>query len=69
MDSLIGGVLRNPTAARTAALTGVVVLGFFVLAFDQGQVLSAVMGNVAYQQNWLHEFFHDVRHTGAFQCH
>ena len=41
----------------------------YLLAFDQGQLFSVVMGQAAYQQNMLHEFFHDGRHLFAFACH
>jgi hypothetical protein len=41
----------------------------YLLAFDQGQLFSLAMGHAAYQQNMLHEFFHDGRHLFAFACH
>ncbi len=41
----------------------------YLLAFDQGQLFSVVMGQAAYQQNMLHAFFHDGRHLFAFACH
>ncbi len=41
----------------------------FVLAFDQGQLLSTFVGQSAYQMNWVHEFFHDARHAAGFPCH
>ncbi len=41
----------------------------FVIGLDQGQTLSAVMGQTAYAQDMLHEIFHDVRHVAAFACH
>ncbi|HTE85687.1 MAG TPA: CbtB-domain containing protein [Dehalococcoidia bacterium] len=48
-------------------LVGLVLL--YLLAFDQGQMLSLVMGQAAYQQNMLHELFHDGRHLFAYACH
>lgn len=41
----------------------------FVVAFDQGQLLSAFVGQSAYKLNWVHEFFHDARHAAGFPCH
>ncbi|MBI4288736.1 MAG: CbtB-domain containing protein [Chloroflexi bacterium] len=44
-------------------------VALFVLAFDQGQLLSTFLGQSAYQLNWVHEFFHDARHAAGFPCH
>lgn len=27
------------------------------------------LGIRAFQENWLHEFFHDARHAAGFPCH
>ncbi len=43
--------------------------GLFLIGLDQGQTLSTIMGQTAYQQNFLHELFHDVRHAAGFVCH
>ncbi|MBI2320717.1 MAG: CbtB-domain containing protein [Chloroflexi bacterium] len=45
------------------------MLGLFALGFDQGQLLSPVLGDVSYQLNVLHELVHDARHAAAFPCH
>tara|TARA_B100000315_G_C14085134_1_gene366642 strand:- start:198 stop:413 length:216 start_codon:yes stop_codon:yes gene_type:complete len=47
----------------------VVMAGLFLIGLDQGQTLSTIMGQTAYQQNLLHELFHDVRHAAGFICH
>ena len=44
-------------------------MALFVIAFDQGQLLSTIAGESAYRLNWLHEFFHDARHAAGFPCH
>lgn len=59
---------------RTHRWTSIAVLalaaaGIFTIAMDNGQLLSFVMGDVAQQQNLLHEFFHDARHAAGFPCH
>ena len=47
----------------------VALVGLFLIGLDQGQTLSTIMGQTAYQQNFLHELFHDVRHAAGFVCH
>ncbi len=50
-------------------LLAVALAALFLIGLDQGQTLSAVMGQAAYEQNILHELFHDVRHAAGFMCH
>ncbi len=45
------------------------MLGLLILGFDQGQLFSLAQGNLAYDQNLLHEFVHDARHAAGFPCH
>lgn len=52
-----------------AGMIGVGLALLWMAFFDQGQVLSLFVGNAAYQQNYLHELFHDGRHAFAFSCH
>lgn len=47
----------------------VALLMFYVLLLDQGQTLSLIQGQVAYQQLLIHEAVHDARHTAAAPCH
>jgi hypothetical protein len=47
----------------------VALLMYFVLLMDQGQTLSLIQGNIAYQQIVIHELVHDARHTAAAPCH
>ena len=42
---------------------------FYVLAFDQGLLLSLMQGDTAYAQNFIHELVHDARHAAGFPCH
>lgn len=44
-------------------------LGLYVLALDQGFLLSLIQGDVAFDLNLLHEFVHDARHAAGFPCH
>jgi uncharacterized membrane protein SpoIIM required for sporulation len=50
-------------------LLGVLVLGVFVMGFDQGQIFSVAQGQQAYNDMWMHEFSHDMRHAAGFPCH
>jgi hypothetical protein len=50
-------------------LLGVLVLGVFMMGFDQGQLFSVAQGEQAYEDMWAHEFYHDMRHAAGFPCH
>ena len=53
-------------------LGGFILLGLFslyVLALDQGLLLSLVQGPAAFDVNLIHEFVHDARHAAGFPCH
>jgi len=61
-----------PAASRPKHLVALVVAGLallYVLAFDQGQLLSVVQGSLAFEQNLIHELTHDARHAAGFPCH
>lgn len=64
---------RMMEGTRERAVPGLMIAAgvalLFLLAFDQGQALSAILGDSAYTKNYLHEFFHDGRHLFAFACH
>lgn len=54
------------------ALGGMILLGAFalyVLALDQGFLLSLVQGAQAFDMNLIHEAVHDARHAAGFPCH
>lgn len=50
-------------------LLGVLVFGVFIMGFDQGQIFSVAQGEQAYNDMWMHEFSHDMRHSAGFPCH
>jgi len=59
-------------SARSWGLIGVgalAALGLYVLALDQGLLLSLVQGSAAFDQNMLHELLHDGRHVLGAPCH
>lgn len=54
------------------ALAGLILLGFFglyVLALDEGLLLSLVQGASAFDMNLIHEALHDARHSLGVPCH
>jgi hypothetical protein len=60
--------LRGPVVGLSA-LALLAALLFNALAFDQGQMLSLLQGDVAYARNFLHALVHDGRHVAGFPCH
>ena len=44
-------------------------VGLFVVGFDQGHIFSLVMGESAFDEMFIHELTHDLRHAAGFPCH
>jgi hypothetical protein len=51
------------------ALAIIFVSGLFVVGFDQGHIFSLVYGEEAFQDLYIHELTHDMRHAAGFPCH
>jgi len=47
----------------------VFVFGLFAVGFDQGHIFSLVMGEQAFDEMFIHELTHDMRHAAGFPCH
>jgi len=49
----------------------VVIFGFgmFIVGYDQGHIFSIVMGEEAFDEMFIHELTHDMRHAAGFPCH
>ena len=62
----VAGVDERLTAAAYL-LAGAVLV--YLVMFDQGQLLTLLLGSNIAQHNLLHEFFHDGRHLGNVPCH
>ena len=61
-----------PTRGTATSRVIVALVGLFalyVMGLDQGRLLSVVQGQAAIDQNLIHEFVHDARHTAGFPCH
>ena len=78
--ALDGGATATDSAAQPAAhaalavtvAAGAVILALLTLYavyFDQGALLSPVLGKLAVSANYLHEFAHDGRHLLGAPCH
>ena len=52
-----------------AILSTIFAVGFFVVGFDQGHIFSLFMGETAFDQMFIHELTHDMRHAFGFPCH
>ena len=51
------------------ALAAIFVVGLFVVGFDQGHLFSPVFGEQAFEDLYIHELTHDMRHAAGFPCH
>ncbi|MSV33594.1 MAG: CbtB-domain containing protein [Nitrosarchaeum sp.] len=60
---------------QTVPIFAVVILalifafGLFLVGYDQGHLFSVVIGEQAYEDLYLHELGHDMRHAAGFPCH
>ncbi len=57
-----------PTIA-ILALAFVFAAGLFLVGFDQGHIFSVVYGEQAFEDLFIHELTHDMRHAAGFPCH
>ncbi len=57
-----------PTIA-IVALAVVFAAGLFIVGFDQGHIFSLVYGEQAFDDLYIHELTHDMRHAAGFPCH
>lgn len=44
-------------------------IGVFIVGFDQGHLFSIVEGTSAFDDLYLHELYHDMRHAAGYPCH
>ncbi|HEY8523145.1 MAG TPA: CbtB domain-containing protein [Nitrososphaeraceae archaeon] len=59
----------NVPKAAVGLLIFILAFGLFIVGYDQGQLFSLVQGEQAYNDLWVHEFSHDMRHAAGFPCH
>jgi hypothetical protein len=56
-------------ALAIGILLAILSVGMFLVGYDQGHSLSIVIGDQAFEDLYLHEMFHDMRHAAGFPCH
>ena len=54
---------------RFPGLIFISLFTLYVLALDQGFLLSLFQGPAAFDMNLIHEALHDARHAAGFPCH
>ena len=63
-------VIKSTVPKLAIAVLAVIFgLGLFVVGFDQGHIFSLVMGESAFDEMFIHELTHDLRHAAGFPCH
>ena len=50
-------------------LAVIFVFGLFFVGYDQGHIFSLVYGEQAFEDLYIHELTHDMRHAAGFPCH
>ena len=45
------------------------VFGLFFVGYDQGHLFSIIQGAEAFDELYIHELTHDMRHAAGFPCH
>ncbi|RCL31491.1 MAG: CbtB-domain containing protein [Nitrosopumilus sp.] len=59
----------KPPILAVALLAVVFAFGLFIVGFDQGHIFSVIQGVDAYEELYIHELTHDMRHAAGFPCH
>jgi hypothetical protein len=52
-----------------AILAIIFAFGLFFVGYDQGHLFSIVFGEQAFEDLYIHELTHDMRHAAEFPCH
>ncbi len=52
-----------------AILAVIFAFGLFVVGYDQGHLFSIIQGAEAFDDLFIHELTHDMRHAAGFPCH
>jgi len=59
----------KPPILAVALLAVVFAFGLFIVGYDQGHIFSLIQGVDAYEELYIHELTHDMRHAAGFPCH
>ena len=52
-----------------AILAIIFAFGLFFVGYDQGHIFSIGLGEKAFEDLYIHELTHDMRHAAGFPCH
>lgn len=72
MSSVNAQIIKESSGLPKIAvgiLLAILLFGMFIVGYDQGQLFSLVEGQKAFDDLWMHEFYHDLRHAAGFPCH
>ena len=63
--------ITTSSVSKIAIVTLALIFGFglFIVGFDQGHIFSIVMGEQAFDEMFIHELTHDMRHAAGCPCH
>ncbi len=50
-------------------LAVIFAFGLFFVGYDQGHLFSIIQGAEAFDDLFIHELTHDMRHAAGFPCH
>ncbi|MCV0412706.1 CbtB domain-containing protein [Nitrosarchaeum sp.] len=59
----------NVSILSIVILAIIFAFGLFLVGYDQGHLFSIVLGNQAFEDLYIHELTHDMRHAAGFPCH
>ncbi len=63
-------ISKSKTPILAIAILAVIFgFGLFTVGYDQGHLFSIVLGQEAFDELWIHELTHDMRHAAGFPCH
>lgn len=63
-------ISKSEIPIYTVAILAIIFgFGLFVVGYDQGHIFSVVIGEQAYEDLYMHELMHDMRHAAGFPCH
>jgi len=63
--------VSKQTVPTFAVVILAVIFGFglFLVGYDQGHLFSIIQGAEAFDDLFIHELTHDMRHAAGFPCH
>ncbi len=67
LGARIGARAADRALASLYLLLGGLIV--YLVLFDQGAAVAAILGTADGQRNYLHELFHDGRHLAGAPCH